>query len=125
LPLPALEQLASGLETRHVPAGETVYQQGDAADGCFIIENGNADVLGDGRPIATVGPGELVGEIALLRQVPRTATVRAVTEMDVRLLDADRFVCVVTGWETSRELTHGHVDQLLERFSPRAPSETE
>jgi MFS family permease len=118
LPLPALEQLAAGLVPRHVSAGETVYQQGDAADGCFIIESGHADVLGDGRPIATVGPGELVGEIALLRQVPRTATVRATTAMDVRLLEADRFVCVVTGWETSREVTSGHVDELLERFSP-------
>ena len=123
LPLPALEQLASGLRPRHVPAGEVVYRQGDAADGCFVIEQGNAEVLGDGRPIATLGPGELVGEIALLRQVPRTATVRAVTEMDLRLLDADRFVCVVTGWETSREVTRGRVDELLERFSPESEPE--
>jgi MFS family permease len=118
LPLPALEQLATGLEPLLVPAGETVYHQGDAAEGCFIIEQGQAQVLGDGQPIATVGPGDLVGEIALLRQVPRTATVQATTEMRLRLLDADRFVCVVTGWETSRELSRGHVDELLERFSP-------
>ncbi|HEY2877409.1 MFS transporter [Nocardioides sp.] len=123
LPLPALEQLAAGLRPCHVPAGEIVYRQGDAGDGCFIIESGNADVLGDGQPIATVGPGELVGEIALLRQVPRTATVRATTAMDVRLLDGDRFVGVVTGWETSREVTSGHVDELLERFSPGDPTQ--
>ena len=123
LPLPALEQLAAGLRPRHVSAGEIVYRQGDAGDGCFIIESGNADVLGDGQPIATVGPGELVGEIALLRQVPRTATVRATTAMDVRLLDGDRFVGVVTGWETSREVTSGHVDELLERFSPGDPTQ--
>ena len=121
LPLPALEQLASGLRPRHVAAGEIVYRQGDAADGCFVIESGTADVLGDGRTIATVGPGDLVGEIALLRDVPRTATVRAATEMDLRLLAADRFVCVVTGWETSREMTRGHVDELLDRFSPDGP----
>jgi CRP-like cAMP-binding protein len=72
-----------------------------------------------------VGPGELVGEIALLRQVPRTATVRALTEMDLRLLDADRFICVVTGWETSREVTRGHVDELLERFSPESEAEAD
>jgi MFS family permease len=123
LPLPALEQLAAGLRPRHVPAGAVVYQQGDAADGCLVIEQGNAEVIGDGRLIATVGPGELVGEIALLRQVSRTATVRAVTEMDLRLLDGDRFVCVVTGWETSREVTRGHVDELLDRFSPDAGPE--
>lgn len=118
LPLPALEQLATGLRTRHVPAGEVVYRQGDQGDDCFVIEDGRAEVLGNGRQIATVGPGELVGEIALLRQIPRTATVRAVTEMDLRLLDADRFVCVVTGWETSRARTSGHVDELLDRFAP-------
>jgi MFS family permease len=122
LPLPALEQLASGLRPRHVAAGEIVYRQGDDADGCFVIESGTADVLGDGRTIATVGPGDLVGEIALLRDVPRTATVRAATEMDLRLLAGDRFVCVVTGWETSREMTRGHVDELLDRFSPGGPS---
>ncbi|HEX4688362.1 MAG TPA: MFS transporter, partial [Nocardioides sp.] len=115
LPLPALEQLAAGLRPRHASAGELLYQQGDQADGCFVIEQGSAEVLGDGRPIATVGRGELVGEIALLRRVPRTATVRAVTDMELRLLDADRFVCVVTGWETSREVTSGHVDDLLHR----------
>ena len=125
LPLPALEQLAAGLQPRHVPAGEVVYHQGDEGDGCFVIEQGSAEVLGDGHPIATVGPGDLVGEIALLRQVPRTATVRAVTEMDLRLLDADRFVCVVTGWETSRTVTSGHVDKLLDRFSPGSDPEPE
>lgn len=125
LPLPALEQLAAGLKPRHVPAGEIVYTQGDAADGCFVIDRGSAEVLGDGRAVATVGPGDLVGEIALLRQIPRTATVRATTEMDLRLLDADRFVCVVTGWETSREVTRGHVDELLDRFSPRPYPEPE
>jgi len=125
LPLPALEQLAAGLSPRHVPAGQLLYQQGDAGDGCFVIEQGSAEVIGDGRLIATVGAGELVGEIALLRRVPRTATVRAVTEMDLRLLDGDRFVCVITGWETSRAHTSGHVDELLDRFSPGTPPEPE
>jgi len=125
LPLPALEQLAAGLRPWRVPAGETLYRQGDPADGCLIIQEGQAEVLGDGRTVATVGPGELVGEIALLRQVPRTATVRATSDMDVRLLDSDRFVCVVTGWETSREVTRGHVDGLLGRFSPGPDPEPE
>jgi MFS family permease len=118
LPLPALEQLAAGLGPRHVVAGETLYEQGAEPDGCFVIERGRAEVVGNGRRIAEVGPGELVGEIALLRHVRRTATVRALTEMDVRLLDADRFLLVVTGWESSREVTNEHVDELLDRFSP-------
>jgi MFS family permease len=126
LPLPALEQLAAGLQPRHLTAGDDLLVQGEVPpEGCYVIERGEAEVLGDGRRIATVGPGELVGEIALLRQVPRTATVRALTDLDVKLLDADRFLCVVTGWETSREVTSGHVDELLDRFSPRPDPEPE
>jgi CRP-like cAMP-binding protein len=83
-----------------------------------VIESGDAEVLGDGTPIATVGPGDLVGEIALLRRVPRTATVRALTDMDLRFLEADRFLLVVNGWESTRELSVGHVDELLDRFRP-------
>ena len=124
LPLPALEQLAAGLQPRHVAAGADLLVQGDVPpEGCYVIERGEAEVLGDGRRIATVGPGELVGEIALLRQVPRTATVRALTDLDVKLLDADRFICVVTGWGTSREVSSGRVDELLDRFSPDADPE--
>jgi hypothetical protein len=118
LPLPALEQLAGGLRPREVKAGETLYSQGDAADGCLVIADGTAEVLGDGRVVAQVGPGELVGEIALLRQVPRTATVRALTDMRLRLLDADRFLLVATGWQSSKDATDDHVDELLDRFSP-------
>jgi MFS family permease len=122
LPLPALEQLATGLLPRHVNAGETLYRQGDTPpDGCHVIERGTAEVIGDGQRIATVGPGDLIGEIALLRNVPRTATVRALTDMDLRLVDADRFLLVVTGWESSREVTSEHVDELLDRFSPGDP----
>jgi MFS family permease len=126
LPLPALEQLAANLQPRHVAAGQNLLVQGEAPpEGCYVIERGEAEVLGDGRRIATVGPGELVGEIALLRQVPRTATVRALTDLDVKLLDADRFLLVVTGWESSRTRTSAHVDELLDRFSPGPDPEPE
>lgn len=118
LPLPALEQLAAGLRTRWVAAGETLYAEGDPPDGCVVIRQGHADVVGHGQTIATVGPGELVGEIALLRHVPRTATVRATTDMDLRLLDTDRFLLVVTGWESSREVSREHVEEQLNRYSP-------
>ncbi len=122
LPLPALEQLAAGLTPRRVASGALVFSQGDAADGCYVIESGRVEVVGDGRRVATLGPGELVGEIALLRQVPRTATVRALTDLGLRHLDGDRFVRVVTGWETSSARTSGHVDLLLDRFSPETPA---
>jgi hypothetical protein len=118
LPLPALEQLASDLTPQRVAAGEIVFAQGDEADGCYVIERGRVSVIGDGRPVAELGPGELVGEIGLLRQVPRTATVRAVTDLDLRRLDGGRFVRVVTGWETTSTRAGHHVDDLLDRFTP-------
>jgi len=122
LPLPALEQLAAGLEPVQVAAGASVFEQGDAGDGCYVIESGTAEVVGDGSRITTLGPGELVGEIALLRQVPRTATVRALTDLRLRRLEGSRFVRVVTGWETTSVRTSGHVDDLLDRFSPEPPA---
>jgi hypothetical protein len=118
LPLPALEQLAADLEPERVPAGEIVFSQGDEADGCFVIESGRASVIGDGRPVAELGRGELVGEIGLLRHVPRTATVRALTDLDLRRLDGNRFLRVVSGWETTSARASDHVDDLLDRFSP-------
>ncbi len=121
LPLPALEQLAADLLPQRVPAGEVVFAQGDPADGCYVIERGRATVIGDGRAVAELGPGELVGEIGLLRRVPRTATVRAETDLDLRRLDGSRFLRVVTGWETTSARASDHVDDLLDRFSPGSP----
>ena len=77
LPLPAIEQLARGLEPVDVPAGHVVFHQGDVGDRYFVIESGEAEVIGDGQVVATLGPGEGFGEIALLRRIRRTATVRA------------------------------------------------
>jgi hypothetical protein len=119
LPLPAIEELATGLRPTHVPAGGVLMEQGEEGpEGCFVIERGEAEVIGDGERIATVGPGQLVGEIALLRRVPRTATVRALSDMDLKYLDADRFLLVVTGWESSRDASSDRVDQMLGRFHP-------
>ena len=75
LPLPAVEQLARGLGSK-VPAGETVFRQGDAGDRYFVIESGEVEVIGDGQVITRLGAGQGFGEIALLRHVRRTATVR-------------------------------------------------
>jgi hypothetical protein len=119
LPLPAIEQLARGLEPVHVPAGQRVFQQGDPADRFYVIETGQADVVGDGRLIANLGPGDGFGEIALLRRVPRTATVQAATELQLQALTSDRFLPVVTGFPPSAREAGAEVDQLLDRFSPR------
>jgi hypothetical protein len=123
LPLPAIEQLARGLETVHVPAGQPVFRQGDPADRFYVIETGSAEVVGDGRLVTTLGPGDGFGEIALLRRVPRTATVRAATELELQALTCNRFLPVVTGFPPSAREAGAEVDTMLDRFSPDKPTD--
>jgi MFS family permease len=118
LPLPAIEQLARGLEPVHVSAGQAVFRQGDPADRFYVIEAGAADVVGDGRVLTKLGPGDGFGEIALLRRVPRTATVRAATDLELQALTCDRFLPVVTGFPPSAREAGAEVDEMLDRFSP-------
>jgi hypothetical protein len=101
LPLPAIEQLARGLEPIHVPAGQAVFSQGDPADKFHVLEAGGADVVGDGRVLTKLGPGDGFGEIALLRRVPRTATIRAASDLELQALTCNRFLPVVTGFPPS------------------------
>jgi MFS family permease len=123
LPLPAIEQLARGLEPVHVPAGQAVFRQGDPADRFYVIETGAADVVGDGRLVTSLGPGDGFGEIALLRRVPRTATVRAATDLELEALTCDRFLPVVTGFPPSAREAGAEVDTMLDRFNPDKPTD--
>jgi MFS family permease len=118
LPLPAIEQLARGLEPVHVSAGQAVFRQGDPADRFYVIEGGTADVIGDGHLITTLGPGEGFGEIGLLRRVPRTATVRAASDLELQALTCYRFLPVVTGFPPSAREAGAEVEEMLDRFSP-------
>ena len=119
LPLPAVEQLARALEPLTVPADETVFRQGEVGDCYFLIESGEAEVVGDGQVVATLRHGEGFGEIALLRSGPRTATVRAYSELRLRALAGDRFVCAVLGYPPSAHAAGESVDGLLERYRPQ------
>ena len=121
LPLPSVEQLARGLERVDIPAGATVFSQGDVGDRYYVVESGQVDVVGDGRLLATLGAGEGFGEIALLRHSARTASVAARTDVRLRSLDADCFLTVVLGYTPSaREAALG-MGRLLERYDPDRP----
>ena len=119
LPLPAIEQLARGVEQVEVPAGDVVFSQGDVGDRYFVIESGDAEVIGDGLVVATLGPGVGFGEIALLRRVHRTATVRATSELRLKALRSDHFLPVVLGYTASAREAGVVVDSMLDRFAPR------
>ena len=118
LPLPAIERLARGLEPLEVPAGATVVAQGDVGDRYFVIESGEVEVVGDGRVVATLGPGQGFGEIALLHQVRRTATVRAAVALRLQALRSELFLAAVLGYPPSASEAGTTVDSMLDRFTP-------
>jgi CRP-like cAMP-binding protein len=97
-PLPALslERLALNLRELNVDPGVEVITQGDVGDSYYILARGAADVLIDGEKVNAVAPGEGFGEIALLRDVPRTATVRTTEPSGVFALDRQTFLGAVS-----------------------------
>ncbi len=108
-PLPAstLEQLAHALEEVPAPAGEEIVRQGEPGDRFYLIKQGGFDVYVDGEPVQSLETGDSFGEIALLRNVPRTATVRARTEGVLYALDRRHFLAAVTGFGPSLSAAEG------------------
>ena len=118
LPVASIEQLATRLRAVSRPAGAVIVQQGDPADVAYVIVAGEADVIGDGRHLAVSGPGDTVGEIALLKDGHRTATVRARSDVDLLEMDRDAFLDAVTGHRVSRETATSLADARLDVFRP-------
>jgi MFS family permease len=94
---PVLEQLAARLTPVHAHAGDEIIRIGDHGDRFYVVDKGEVEILVDGEPPRREGEGTYFGEIALLRDVPRTATVRAATDSDLFALDRDDFLPAVTG----------------------------
>ena len=97
LPPAMLEQLAAAAVPVHVRPGEPVVRQGERGDRFYVVASGELDVEVDGRGGEPLREGDAFGEIALLRDAPRTATVRARTEAALLALDRDEFLAAVTG----------------------------
>ena len=81
----------SGITRQHFDAGETVFNQGDLGDNVYIIEKGQCVVLRGEEHVADLGAGDYFGEMAVLGNVSRNATVRAVTSTDVLLIPRGDF----------------------------------
>jgi MFS family permease len=94
---PVLERLAARLTLVHAEGGEEIIRVGDHGDRFYVVSSGEVEVVVDGRPPKREGEGTYFGEIALLRDVPRTATVRAATDVELYALDRDDFLPAVTG----------------------------
>lgn len=104
-PLPggSLEHLAARLVPLRVEAGTVIVREGDAGDRFYIVAEGEMEVSQYERPVSELEAGGYFGEIALLRDVPRTATVVARTDAVLYALDRDDFLAAVTGHPQSAE----------------------
>jgi MFS family permease len=103
LPMAAIDGLAVHVDHAEFAAGQEVFHQGDEGDRFYVIASGEADVIGDGRLLNTMGPGDGFGEIALLRDTVRTTTVRAHTSMRLYTLDRDHFLAAIGGYRSSTQ----------------------
>jgi Cyclic nucleotide-binding domain len=122
MPMPAIDELALHLERVDVAAGEDVVVQGEHGDRFYVIEHGEADVIGDGRYLRTLRSGDGFGEIALLHDMLRTATVRARTPLRLYTLDRRHFLPAVSDYESSEREADALVLDRLGTFDPRSES---
>ena len=97
LNLSTIERLAVSMVPLEVATGEVLMREGEAGDRYLVIESGSVDVSAAGRHLRTCGPRDGIGEIALLRDVPRTATVVATEPTRVLSLDALSFRAAMAG----------------------------
>lgn len=86
-----LVQLARLSDDVEVPAGRVLCKEGDRGREFFVLVEGEVDVARNGRKVAALGPGDFVGEISLLEQTPRTATVTAKTPLRFFVLTPREF----------------------------------
>ncbi|HUP32065.1 MAG TPA: MFS transporter [Gaiellaceae bacterium] len=114
-PLPggSLEHLASRLVPLRLDPGTVIVREGDAGDRFYIVAEGEIDVSQDGEPLSALAAGDYFGEISLLRDVPRTATVVARTHVVLYALDRDDFLAAVTGHPQSADAAEAVVASRL------------
>jgi hypothetical protein len=121
LPVPSIEYLASRAAERRFPAGTAICEQGEPGDSFYVLSEGRAEALHDGSVLRTLGPGDGFGEIALLEDIPRTATVRAVADVVALELDRESFLDAVAGHRTTHEAANRVAAGHPRRAPPRRP----
>jgi len=109
----ALERLAAALIPVSAREGSRIITQGQLGDRFYIIASGEVQIDVDGAPVRTLGRGSSFGEIALLHDIPRTASVTALTPVELLALDRHHFVETVTGQpaaaEAAEAVIHAHL----------------
>jgi CRP-like cAMP-binding protein len=85
------------LQRKHFEPGDEVISQGEVGETAYIIESGRLEVLKDGKKVAELAKGDCFGEIALLSDIKRTATVRCLTPCELTILARDDFKTLTSG----------------------------
>jgi len=118
LSAPVLEQLAVHLRPVAAASGDIVVREGDAGDEFYVVEEGTLAVAVAGEPRPPIHPGGFFGEIALLRDSPRTATVTATSDCRLLALGRDQFLAAVTGHAESAAAADLVVSRRLAALRP-------
>jgi MFS family permease len=122
LSLPAIEQLAAHVERVEVPEGTVVVREGDPGDQFYIVEEGALAVTVGGQARTPILPGGFFGEIALLRETPRTATVTATADCRLLTVEREHFLAAVTGHAESAAAADLVVSRRLAALRPAVTS---
>jgi hypothetical protein len=119
LPASTLEGLARSLRPIRLATGEVLIREGDSGDAYFAVADGRFEVSQSGVVRNEVGRGVGIGEIALLHDVPRTATVTAMSPSLVYALPRDLFLGAVTGHAATRQFAESRVARTLDEDANR------
>jgi hypothetical protein len=120
LPLAVIELLSTELRPHRFASATVVMREGDPGEEFHIIASGSASVTVRGTPRQPLGPGDCFGEIALLREVPRTATITAIEELHTLALGREEFLTALTGNTASSLAAESLVTQRLGQDPPAA-----
>jgi hypothetical protein len=121
LDVQALERLAHAATELQLPGRHTVFRQGDAGDAYYLVDAGQLAVSVAGhRDEVRLGAGEGFGDVALLRDVRRTAPVRTINDVRLWRFDRQVFLDTVAG-SAGQDVAERHIDSRLDRWAPLPP----